>query len=263
MIQYPNIDPIALDLGVVKVHWYGVMYLVGFTLVWYLGNYRCRLSKGEWTKEQLSDIIFFGAVGVLLGGRFGYVLFYQFDYFLQDPLWLFKIWQGGMSFHGGLLGVGVALYVFSKKWKKAFFDVTDFVAPLVPLALGAGRIGNFIGGELWGRVTSEPWGMVFPNDPLQLPRHPSQLYQFALEGVLLFIILWLFSSKPRPQKVVTGAFLLGYGILRSIAEFFRQPDQQIGFIFDHLVTMGQLLSLPMIVCGVIFIYWNKMNQLSK
>ena len=256
MIQYPNINPVALDLGPLQVHWYGLMYLVGFASAWFLGRTRCRNSAGLWTENQLGDLIFYAAIGVVLGGRLGYVLFYNFDYFLSDPLWLFKVWEGGMSFHGGLIGVLIASFYASYLWKKTFFQITDFIAPLVPLALGAGRLGNFIGGELWGRASNVPWAMVFPRDPLQLARHPSQLYQFALEGVLLFIVLWFYSVKPRPRMAVSGVFVLVYGSFRFIVEFFRQPDEQLGFIAWHWLTMGQLLSLPMIILGFGFIYYG-------
>ncbi len=254
MIQYPAIDPVAIAIGPVQVHWYGLTYLAGFAMAWWLGRRRCRTSGGLWSEEQLGDLIFFAALGVVLGGRFGYVLFYHFDYFLRDPLWLFKVWEGGMSFHGGLLGVLLAMYLYGRKLNKSFFQMTDFIAPLVPFGLGAGRIGNFIGGELWGRASDVPWAMVFPRDPSQLARHPSQLYQFALEGVALFCILWWFSRKPRPRMAVSGLFLLCYGIFRFVVEFARQPDSQLGFIAWDWLTMGQLLSTPMIAGGVLLIW---------
>ena len=249
MIQYPAINPIALDLGPIQIHWYGLMYLLAFAGAWFLGQYRCRRSHGLWSEEQLSDIIFYGAVGVVIGGRLGYVLFYNFDHFVQNPLWLFRVDQGGMSFHGGLLGVLAAMYLYGRKIGKSFFQLTDFIAPLVPFGLGAGRIGNFIGGELWGRASDVPWAMVFPGDPLQLARHPSQLYQFLIEGIVIFAVLWLYSSKPRPRMAVSGLFLALYGCGRIVAEFFREPDPQLGFIAWDWLTMGQLLSLPMVVVG--------------
>ncbi len=260
MIAYPHIDPVAFSFGPVKVHWYGLMYLVGFACEWWLGNVRAKRSGGLWNSEQISDLVFYSAIGVVLGGRFGYVLFYNFDYFLQDPLWLFRIWEGGMSFHGGLLGVSIAMWLFSKKVDKNLFQITDFLAPLVPLGLGAGRLGNFIGGELWGRVSTAPWAMVFPRDPSQLPRHPSQLYQFALEGVVLFTVLWWYSAKPRPRMAVTGLFLIIYGLARITVEFFREPDAQLGFIAFDWVTMGQLLSLPMLVLGAWLIHYAYRNN---
>ena len=250
MIPYPDIDPVLFSVGPLSVRWYGLMYLIGFAAAWGLGVYRARRSNGLWNEEQIGDLIFYGAVGVVLGGRFGYVVFYNVDYFLRDPLWLFKVWEGGMAFHGGLLGVLVAMYLFAKKQRKSFFQMTDFVAPLVPLGLGAGRIGNFIGGELWGRATDVPWAMVFPTDPARLPRHPSQLYQFAIEGIVLFSVLWWFSSKPRPRMAVSGLFLVIYGLGRFLVEFVRQPDDQLGFIAFDWLTMGQLLSIPMILFGL-------------
>ncbi len=251
MLTYPKIDPVAFSLGPASVHWYGIMYLLGFAGAWYLGQRRAERNNSVLQPNQVSDLIFYGAMGVVLGGRAGYVIFYNFDYFLQDPLWLFAIWQGGMSFHGGLLGVVLALYLYARKLGVGFFALTDFVAPLVPIGLGAGRMGNFIGGELWGRVTSAPWGMVFPGAG-ELPRHPSQLYQFALEGVLLFLILWFFSSRAKPTMVVSGLFLLLYGLFRFWVEFFRQPDAHLGFMAMDWLTMGQILSLPMVIIGGLF-----------
>ncbi|WP_330924382.1 prolipoprotein diacylglyceryl transferase [Candidatus Sororendozoicomonas aggregata] len=260
MIAYPNIDPVAFSLGPVKVHWYGLMYLVGFAGGWFLGHVRAKRSGGLWHCEQISDMTFYGAIGAVLGGRFGYVFFYNFDYFLQNPLWLFHIWEGGMSFHGGLVGVCIAMWLFSKKVDKTIFQVLDFGAPLVPLGLGAGRLGNFIGGELWGRVSDVPWAMVFPRDPSQLTRHPSQLYQLALEGIVLFTVLWWYSAKPRPRMAVTGLFLVVYGLARIAVEFFREPDPQLGFIAFDWMTMGQLLSLPMVLLGVLFIFYAYRNN---
>ena len=244
-----DIDPIAVALGPLQIHWYGLMYLVGFGSAWYLGMYRARKAGSGWTEEQVSDLIFWGAIGVVLGGRFGYVLFYNFGQFLNDPLWLFAVWEGGMSFHGGLLGVIAAIAWFAHKYQKSFFDIGDFVAPLIPIGLGAGRVGNFIGGELWGRATDQSWGVVFPRAGDALARHPSQLYEFALEGVLLFFLLWFYSARPRPKMAVSGLFLLFYGLFRSIVEFFREPDGHIGFIALDWLTMGQVLSLPMILLG--------------
>ena len=253
MIPYPDIDPIAFSLGPLSVRWYGLMYLIGFAAAWWLGVYRARRSGGLWHEEQVGDLIFYGALGVIAGGRFGYVVFYNFDYFLQNPLWLFSVWEGGMSFHGGLLGVLAAMWLFGRKHGKNFFQMTDFIAPIVPLGLGAGRIGNFIGGELWGRASDVSWAMIFPSDPAQLPRHPSQLYQFAIEGLVLFAALWWFSSRPRPRMAVSGLFLLIYGIGRFLVEFVRQPDAQLGYIAFDWLTMGQLLSTPMILLGAALI----------
>ena len=247
-MNYPQIDPIALSIGPLHIHWYGLMYLFGFLFVWLLGLYR--VNKTEWTRQQLEDLLFYGAVGVIIGGRVGYAIFYDFQANLENPLNIFKIWQGGMSFHGGLLGVLAAFAWFGKKTGKSFFDISDFIAPMVPIGLMFGRIGNFINGELWGKVTDVPWAMVFPGAG-PLPRHPSQLYEAALEGVLLFIILWWFSSKPRPKAAVSGLFLLGYGFFRFLVEFVRIPDAQYGYLAFDWLTMGQILCLPMIIFGII------------
>lgn len=226
------------------------MYLIAFGSAWFLGSYRARLSGSKWTEQQLSDLIFYGAMGVILGGRMGYVLFYHFDYFMTDPLWLFAIWEGGMSFHGGLLGVVAVIIWFSRKQRKSLLEIGDFVAPLVPLGLAAGRLGNFIGGELWGRPTDQTWGVIFPRAADQLARHPSQLYESILEGVLLFGLVWLYSAKTRKPGSVAGLFLIGYGVARSSVEFFREPDAHLGLIGFNFLTMGQLLSLPMILVGL-------------
>jgi len=244
-----DIDPIALDLGVLQVHWYGLMYLIGFGAAWWLGSYRARQPGSGWTEEQVSDLIFWGAMGVVLGGRFGYVLFYNFDQFLADPLWLFAVWEGGMSFHGGLLGVIAVIWFWGRKHQKSLFEMGDFVAPLVPVGLGAGRVGNFIGGELWGRSSDLPWAVIFPRAGDGMPRHPSQLYEFVLEGVVMFAVLWWFTSKPRPRMAASGLFLLMYGSFRSLVELLREPDAHIGYIAWGWVTQGQLLSLPMILLG--------------
>lgn len=253
MLHYPNIDPVALSLGPIKIYWYGIMYMLAFFSAWYLAVLRAKKSD-TWTQAQVTDLIFYGAFGVILGGRLGYVLFYKFTDFIHDPLMLVQIWQGGMSFHGGLLGVLVAMVLFAKKYHKTFYQVTDFVSPLVPLGLGFGRIGNFINGELWGRVTDAPWGMVFPHAGM-LARHPSALYQAFLEGVVLFLIVWIFSSKPRPTMAVSGVFALGYALLRIFSEMFREPDAHIGFVFLNAITMGQLLSFALAIWGILLIYF--------
>ena len=255
MIAYPEIEPVAFSLGPLKVHWYGLMYLAGFALALWLGSVRARASNGLWRPEQVSDLVFYGAVGVILGGRCGYVIFYHFDYFVSDPLWLFRVWDGGMSFHGGLIGVLVAMWLYGRTLGKGFIQVTDFLAPMVPLGLGLGRIGNFIGGELWGRATDVPWAMVFPTDPSQLARHPSQLYQFSLEGMVLFAVLWCYSARPRPRMAVSGLFLVVYGLARIAVEFVREPDAQLGFIAFDWLTMGQLLSVPMVAVGAAMMFW--------
>lgn len=247
MLEYPKIDPVAFSVGPLDVHWYGLMYLCGFLLAWWLGKIRAK-KTGLFTGEDIADLIFYSAMGVVIGGRVGYMLFYAFPDFIAHPWSLFKIWQGGMSFHGGLVGVLVAMGLFARHKGTSFLGVVDFLAPLVPIGLGLGRLGNFINGELWGRVSHVPWAMVFPQAG-PLARHPSQLYECVLEGVVLFGILWLYSAKPRPKMAVGSLFLLLYGLFRFGVEFFRQPDPQYGFIAFGWLTMGQLLSLPMIAVG--------------
>ena len=261
MFTFPEFNPVVISLGPLSIHWYGVMYIIAFGGAWVLASYRRNMKPNQWSTDQISDLIFYGAIGAVVGGRLGSVFFYNFDRFLEDPLWVFRVWEGGMSFHGGLLGVGVALYFYSKSLRKGFWETIDFIVPFVPFGLGAGRIGNFIGGELWGRPTDVSWGMVFPHVD-QLPRHPSQLYEVALEGVALFILLWWFSSKPRPRLAVSGVFALGYGSFRFFIEFFREPDQQIGFIAFEWLTMGQLLSVPMAAGGMflLFLSYNKQKN---
>lgn len=255
MLTYPQIDPIALHIGSGGIHWYGLMYLCGFAAGYGLALWRVRHSGGRWTADMVGDIVFYVALGVILGGRLGYVLFYGFDRFVDDPLWALRLWEGGMSFHGGLLGVVVAMLLFTRQYKKNWFDVMDFVAPLIPPGIFFGRIGNFIGGELWGRPVVNPdypFGMVFPHVDL-LVRHPSQLYEAILEGLLLFIVLWWYSSKPRPRMAVASLFLVGYGLARFTVEFFRQPDADKGFILFDWMTMGQILTLPMIGLGIVLL----------
>ena len=254
MLVYPDIDPAAVRIGPFAVHWYGLMYLVGFIGGWWLGRMRARKPGSGWQAAEIGDLLFYVALGVILGGRIGYVLFYNFGLFLDDPLMIFRIWQGGMSFHGGLLGVLVAMWLYARRTGRTFFQVTDFVAPLVPIGLGAGRIGNFINGELWGRPTDLPWGMVFPHVDGQ-PRHPSMLYEAFFEGLVLFLILWIYSARPRPTMAVSGMFLLCYGIFRFGIEFVREPDAHIGYLAFGWLTMGHVLSAPMILCGALFIWW--------
>lgn len=250
-MPYPDFNPVALDLGFVKIHWYGIMYLIGFAGAWWLARWRALRPNSGWQPHEISDLLFYCALGVVLGGRIGYMLFYNFPTLIDDPLSLFRVWEGGMAFHGGLIGVIVAMALFARHSQRRFFQVADFVAPVVPIGLGTGRIGNFINGELWGRVTDAPWGMVFPQDPLQAVRHPSQLYQALTEGLLLFLIVFLYSSRPRPAMAVSGLFLLMYGTFRFLTEFLREPDAHIGFIALGWLTMGQLLSVPMVILGII------------
>lgn len=254
MLTYPDINPVAIQIGSLKVHWYGIMYLIGFAAAWWLGVRRARQPGSPWKPEQISDLIFYGALGAVLGGRIGYTLFYAGDAFLSNPLMIFEIWKGGMSFHGGFLGVLFAMFIYAQKQKRKFFDVMDFLAPLSPIGLGAGRVGNFINGELWGRTTDSPFGMVFPGAGPE-PRHPSQLYEFFLEGIILFIIVWVYSAKPRPTMAVSGLFSLFYGLFRFTVEFFRQPDSHLEFIAFGWLTMGQLLSTPMIFLGIGLLWW--------
>ncbi len=258
MFTYPQIDPVALDLGFIQIHWYGLMYLIAFVLAWWLGKVRAAKPNSGWNNEQVSDMIFYGALGVVLGGRIGYILFYNFSHFIEDPLILLKVWEGGMSYHGGLIGVVVAMFLFGRRYKKTFFQTVDFIAPLVPLGYFAGRVGNFINGELWGRETDVPWGMVFPHVDSAV-RHPSMIYQGLLEGLILFIIIWFYSSKPRPVMAVSGVYLVGTGSFRFVNEFFRQPDAHLGFIAFDWLTMGQLLSVPLVLIGggLLFLAYRK------
>src|SRR5699024_8357710 len=252
MFVYPSINPVAFSIGPLDIHWYGLMYLLSFLIGWIVAVQRTRLPHVDWRREEVGDYLFYVILGVVIGGRVGYMLFYQPDVLISQPLELFYVWQGGMSFHGGLLGVAVASLWFAHKTRRSLFDVTDFVAPMVPIGLFFGRIGNFVNGELVGRVTDVPWAMVYPHVG-PLPRHPSQLYEAGLEGLLLFIILWLFARKPRPRMAVTGVFLLCYGCFRFFAEFFRQPDAFLGFVAFGWMTMGQVLSAPMIVGGMLLL----------
>jgi phosphatidylglycerol:prolipoprotein diacylglycerol transferase len=254
VLIHPNIDPVAFSIGPLSVRWYGLMYLAGFAAGWWLGVKRIRAGLAPVTREQLDDLIFYAVLGVILGGRLGYVLFYKPEYYFAHPLEIFEVWHGGMSFHGGFLGVLAAMAFAARKYRINWWALMDFVAPLCPIGLAAGRLGNFINGELWGRVTTLPWGMVFPGAG-PLPRHPSELYEFALEGVALFVILWWFSSRPRPRGQVSALFLIGYGSFRFIAEFAREPDAFLGFLALGL-TMGQWLSLPMILAGLALFAWS-------
>ncbi len=274
MIAYPSIDPVAFSLGKVSVHWYGITYLVAFAAAWWLGKRRARL---EWTPvrpEQVEDLVFYGALGAVIGGRIGSVLFYNFDGFLQNPISLFYIWKGGMSFHGGLIGVLLAMWFYRRKLGCGFWELTDFIAPLCPLGLAAGRIGNFINAELWGAPSNLPWAIKlscerFPPavytdyaGPLcYSPRHPTQLYEMLLEGIVLFTVLWLLSNKPRPVMAISGWFLLGYGLARSAVEFIRLPDAHIGYLLNtDWLTRGIVLSVPMIIVGLYLLILANRNR---
>ena len=257
MLVHPQFDPVALHLGPVSIRWYGLMYLVGFVLLLLLGRLRIRRGQSALTSVALDDLIFYGVIGTIVGGRLGYIVFYKLGDYLRHPLDVFKVWEGGMSFHGGLIGVIVAMLLFARSHKLTFFQVSDFIAPLVPLGLAAGRIGNFINGELWGRAADParvPWAMVFPQAQDSVPRHPSQLYEFGLEGIALFILLWWFSTKPRPRGAVSGLFLIGYGIARFSIEFTREPDNFLGLLALGM-SMGQWLSLPMVLIGIAMMGW--------
>lgn len=277
MLIHPQFDPVAVHLGPVGIHWYGLMYLLGFLAFSAFGKYRARNNPAMgWDVRQIDDLLFYGVVGVILGGRLGYILFYKLDFYLHNPLKILYVWEGGMSFHGGFLGVLVAMALFARKNDKPWLGVTDFIAPLVPLGLLTGRLGNFINGELWGRVTAPdaPWAMIFPQARSEdiawaashaewlpvleqfngLPRHPSQLYQMALEGIVLFAVLWLFSRRPRPLGAISALFLIGYGSLRLLSEFAREPDDFLGTLALGL-SMGQWLSLPMVAGGIGLLVW--------
>ena len=276
MHYFVDINPIAFSIGPVQVHWYGIMYLIGFAVAWWLGQRRRAAGRLPVTADQFSDLAFYLMLGVILSGRIGYMVFYDTSELIHHPLSLFRVWEGGMSFHGGLLGVLAAALIWTRKRKLNFFDVMDFIAPVVPIGLGLGRLGNFIGGELWGRHTDAPWGMIFPRALESLDktkdelyqmvlagqlnneaRHPSQLYEFCLEGVVLFAVLWIYSRKPRPRYAVSGLFALLYGLFRFGVEFVREPDVQLGFVAFDWLTMGQILSLPLIAVGLLLLWMSR------
>ncbi|PUE08957.1 prolipoprotein diacylglyceryl transferase [Limnohabitans sp. T6-5] len=265
MLIHPQIDPVALQLGPLAIHWYGLTYLAAFGLFYWLGIRRLSHAPfrdlPQWKRQDVEDILFLGVLGVVLGGRIGYCLFYKPEYFLSHPLEILAVWQGGMSFHGGLLGVMLAMVWFARTRQRPFLQVMDFVAPCVPTGLAAGRVGNFINGELWGRVCDPtlPWGMMFRGGGM-LPRHPSQIYQFLMEGLLLFVLLWLFARKNRPMGQVSGAFLLGYGFFRFVAEFFREPDAYLGLLSLGM-SMGQWLCVPMMLGGVAMLLLTRKKPL--
>lgn len=263
MIVLPQIDPVALALGPLKIRWYALTYLAGFAMAWWLGMRRADRPGSGWTRQQVGDLITNGMLGVILGGRLGYILFYDLSAYIAEPIRMLRLWEGGMSFHGGMLGVIIAVSLYARSIGKSFIEVLDFTAPLVPFGLGAGRLGNFINGELWGRQADVPWAMVFPQDALQLARHPSQLYQLVLEGVVLFALLWWYSSKPRPRFAVGGLFMIGYGAQRFIVEFFREPDSQLQFVMFDWMTRGQQLSVPMVVVGIAIMLWAYRQPVNK
>ena len=259
MLTHPQFNPVALALGPVQIHWYGLTYLLAFGLFLWLAIHRARLPwfvRTGWSRRDVEDLLFWGVLGVVLGGRLGYTLFYKPAYYAAHPLEILAVWQGGMSFHGGMLGVIVAMALFARSRGRPWLEVTDLIAPCVPTGLASGRLGNFINGELWGRAAdpSLPWAMVFPQSGTDLPRHPSQLYQFALEGLLLFVLLWLYARKPRALGQVSGAFLTGYGVLRFIAEYFREPDAHLGLLALGM-SMGQWLCVPMVLAGLALWWW--------
>lgn len=265
MLTHPNFDPVALHLGPLDVHWYGLMYVLGFLGVYLAGKLRIKrypkAVAGQWNSEQISDLIFYGALGAVLGGRLGYVVFYKPAEYLAQPLDIIMINEGGMSFHGGLLGVIVALMLFAKKGQRNLLDIGDFVAPLAPIGLFFGRVGNFINQELWGKPTDLPWGVIFPkaadNLAANLPRHPSMLYEAILEGLLLFVILWIIARQPRGRGVLSGLFLIGYALARMVIEFVRVPDAHLNYLLFDWVTMGHLLSLPMLLLGLVLVFRKK------
>ncbi len=249
MFVYPEIDPILFQIGFIKIRWYGLMYVIGFLMAWWLARRRCQRADSPVNQAQVDDLLFYGMLGVIIGGRVGYCLVYGWDELISDPLYLFKITDGGMSFHGGLAGVMTAMWWYGRKLGKTIWDILDFVAPIVPIGLGAGRIGNFINGELWGSETTVAWGVMYQG----VVRHPSQLYEAALEGLALFVLLWWYSAKPRPYMAVSALFLLLYGVFRFFVEFYRVPDAHLGHLALDWVTMGQVLSAPMIIAGAIML----------
>ena len=263
MLTYPEIDPVAVAIGPLQIHWYGLMYLFGIAFAWWMAIRRSARPWSPIKRDQIDDLIFYAALGIVLGGRIGYALFYGTDRLMEDPLWLFQVWEGGMAFHGGLIGVMLATWLYARKLGITFGALLDFVAPLVPMGLALGRLGNFIGQELWGRPTDSAWAMVFPADPLQLARHPSQLYQFALEGLLLFVIMLWFSRRARPEWAVSGVFAIGYGVLRFFVEFFREPDAHLGIQAFGWMTRGQILCIPMLMLGCYMLWYAYLRPGAK
>ncbi len=267
MLVHPQFNPVALQLGPVAIHWYGITYLVAFGLFLWLASVRVKqpqFAQSGWTRRDVEDLLFYGVLGVVIGGRLGYVLFYKLDHYMANPLEIFAVWKGGMAFHGGLIGVTVAMAVFALSRKRSALQALDLIAPCVPLGLASGRAGNFINGELWGRAAdpSLPWAMAFPQSGSLMARHPSQIYQFLLEGVLLFVLLWWYASKPRARGQVAGVFLIGYGIARFIAEYFREPDSFLGTLALNL-SMGQWLCVPMVVGGIALWWWGGLRDKAR
>ena len=252
MLTSPDIDPVAIQFGPLQIHWYGLMYLGGILGAWWLTRRRAQTGLlPNWTNAQVDDLTFYIALGVILGGRLGSILFYSFPAFVSDPLTLLRIWEGGMSFHGGFLGVLFALWIYARRHKRTWFELTDIAAPVVPIGLGLGRLGNFINAELWGKPTDAPWGIVYEG----VARHPSQLYEFFLEGVVMFTVLWIYTSKPRPRMAASAWFVILYGVFRTAVEFVRLPDAHIGYLAFGWLTMGQVLSIPMIILGLVILWF--------
>ena len=258
MIIHPNFDPIAISIGPLSIHWYGVMYLLGFLAGLWLGRYNAAKQDAGLQYKEIIDLLFYTVLGVLIGGRLGFAVFYHIDYYLLNPLQVFAIWKGGMSFHGGLLGVLAAIGFYAFRTGRSYFEVSDFLAPLIPPGLFFGRIGNFINQELWGRVADVPWAVMF-HTAGSVPRHPSQIYEALLEGVILFLIMWCFSRQKRPPGAISGLFLLGYGVFRFFVEFYREPDGHLGTIAFDWLTMGQILSIPMIFLGLYLMTRNRVK----
>ena len=255
MIHFPTIDPVAIQIGPLAVNWYGLSYIAGIGLGWWYLH--ARAARAGWSAAEVSDLVFYTALGGVLGGRFGYILFYNFDAYLEDPLAIFAVWQGGMSFHGGFLGMMAVMWWFARKTERRFLAISDFIVPAVPIGLGLGRIANFVNQELWGAPTTQPWGVVFSNPASGgVARHPTQLYEAFLEGLVLFVVLYFVTRARPPLGIATGVFLTGYGLFRSAVELLREPDQHIGYLAGGWLTMGQVLSLPMLFAGLVVLAWS-------